>query len=66
MSDDELKLLYQFLSDGENIKDKTAMEKSVINILKFSHKLQFDVTNLSSLQSDVFTNILRASDINQI
>jgi hypothetical protein len=42
MSDSRLKGLYMLLSNNEEIPDKVTMKKSIINILKFLHKLDFE------------------------
>lgn len=66
LSDDQLGELYQELSGEGRMDDVISMEKSVINILKFSDKLQYDEAGLYSLPEDVFFEILRNSDLDVI
>lgn len=66
LSDDELIQLYRKLSNGEQLEDVMLMEKSVINILNFLHKLEYDKLNINTINADVFSTILRNNDINDI
>lgn len=66
MSDNQLSELYKILSNGEEIADRFFREKSIINILKFTHKLLFDRINLSTIPLDAFTQILKFNDNDQI
>lgn len=66
MSDNEIRKLYRFLSKDDELIDVIEMKKSVLNTLKFLHKLQFDRSNLSNIPVDAFTRILMVSDTEQI
>lgn len=65
MTDKELEDLYSFLSNGEDIGDRNPYN-SVINILRFAGKLQYDKANITTLPIEIFTELLRNSDVNQI
>lgn len=63
LSDKDLRNLYKFLSNGEQIEDKEARKKSVLNILRFLHKLQYERTAISI---NPYLYILKNSDADQI